>query len=600
MALPPVRTNPDDIVRVHTTERFRRLDTLERFVTTEQYKGRPSFWNDNVPLFKRGPCIVYPIVGTAIESHVSLVLNKCPVITSAPDEDDTEEDDEFGLSEDDSKQLDTSIRKIGKIVRLHTVAKALLRAGMGQSTAVAIPAVRNGRLVIDTTLAKWCTPTFDKQDPRVVTKLEIRYPYIRTETDEKGKPKKTAMLFRREIDQQSDTTYEPVEAPARKEVEPTWKPAQVVQHGLGFCPVVWYRYMPEQSTVAEFDGKAIHARLLDEVEGMDFAISQRHRAVLYQGDPITIEIGVEKGHNPTEETGVTAWHEGDAEANKEYRQPRPMDAALMKGGRKRGPGTVWQYPANDGKTDVRHLTLPESAVGAMTANAADLENKIAEALHWMPIDPKTMMSGATLSGRALEWLHKKQVNYCDDVRADFADNCLLPLADMLLRIALAYAQRSEEWFYLPGKEALVKLLTKFNRQQKDRMGGVRSTWIPPHLSVKFAPYFTPSDADKKVVSDMTRADLQAGVIKLETAVKQVAPFYDIEAPAQYAEDMEKAAEEKAESLKQAQMQLAAAAGKAPPGAAPAAPPKAGKAPVPVTQNGKRKKAAPGKTAQPAG
>lgn len=596
MAPPPVRINPDDIVRIHTTERFRRLDTLERFVTTEQYKGRPSFWNDNVPLFKRGPCIVYPIVGTAIESHVSLVLNKCPVITSAPDEDDTDEDDEFGLGEDDSKQLDTSIRKIGKIVRLHTVAKALLRAGMGQSTAVAIPAVRNGRLVIDTTLAKWCTPTFDKQDPRVVTKLEIRYPYIRTETDEKGKPKKTAMLFRREIDQQNDTTYEPVEAPARKEVEPTWKPAQVVQHGLGFCPVVWYRYMPEQSTVAEFDGKAIHARLLDEVEGMDFAISQRHRAVLYQGDPITIEIGVEKGHNPTEETGVTAWHEGDAEANKDYRQPRPMDAALTKGGRKRGPGTVWQYPANDGKTDVRHLTLPESAVGAMTANAADLENKIAEALHWMPIDPKTMMSGATLSGRALEWLHKKQVNYCDDVRADFADNCLLPLVDMLLRIALAYAQRSEEWFYLPGKEALVKLLTKFNRQQKDRMGGVRETWIPPHLSVKFAPYFTPSDADKKVTSDMTRADLQAGVIKLETAVKQVAPFYDIEAPAQYAEDIEKAAAEKVESLQQAQAQLAAAAGKAPPGAAPAPPPKAGKPAVPVTQNGKRKKAAPGKTA----
>ena len=230
----------------------------------------------------------------------------------------------------------------------------------------------------------------------------------------------------------------------------------------------------------------------------------------------------------------------------------------------------------------------------MTANAADLENKIAEALHWMPIDPKTMMSGASLSGRALEWLHKKQVNYCDDVRPDFADNCLLPLVDMILRIALAYAQRSEEWFYLPGKKALVALLSKFNRPQRDRMGGVRSAWIPPHLSVRFAPYFTPSDADKKLTSEMTRADLQAGVIKLETAVKTVAPFYDIESPAQYAEDIEAAAAEKAESLQAAQAALAAAAGKAPPGAAP--PPKAGKPAVPVTQNGKRKKAAPGKTA----
>ena len=117
--------------------------------------------------------------------------------------------------------------------------------------------------------------------------------------------------------------------------------------------------------------------------------------------------------------------------------------------------------------------------------------------------------------------------------------------------------------------------------------------MTPRLSVNWAPYFTPNEADKKTISETVRADVQAGLIKRATGIMTLAKngVYEIENPAQYAEDIEKAAAEKAESLQQAQAALAAAAGKAPPGAAPAAPPKAGKAPVPVTQNGKRKKAA---------
>ena len=64
---------------------------MERYVTGSQYEGMPSWYDDNVPLFKRGPDIVYPIVETAISSHVSMVLGKMPVLTSAPDEDDEED-----------------------------------------------------------------------------------------------------------------------------------------------------------------------------------------------------------------------------------------------------------------------------------------------------------------------------------------------------------------------------------------------------------------------------------------------------------------------------------------------------------------------------
>lgn len=587
------RTDPLAILRAHTSIRYTRLDRLERFVKGTQYEGMPSWWADDVPLFKRGPCIVYPVVATAISSHVSMVLGKMPVITSAPDEDDEDEEDDFGLDEDDSKVVDRGVVKIAKQANLHTVFKQLLRTAMGQKSAVAVLGLANGKLTVTTPLAKWCKPTFADDDPRAVKSLEIRYPYLEDYEDPATRKKsKRCMLYRRTIDDQRDITYEPVEAPKDARVEPAWKAqsAKTIEHGFGFCPVIWYPFLKQETGVQDVDGQAIHDLLLDEISGLDFCLSQKHRAVLYNGDPVLIEIGVEKGYNPTETVDFPALmkpaegYPTDPDQNKDWRVP---NAGGRRMGRKRGPGTTWQYPANDGKTDVKYLALPPGAMEALEKHAADLELKIVEALHWMPIDPKQMASGATLSGRALEWLHKKQINFCDDVRPDFANNCALPVIEMLLRIVLRLSETPDQGLYLAGVDKVVAILKRFMRDQRTRDGQTRKVWVAPHLRVQWADYFRPSEADRKVVSDMTRADLQASVIKRATAVKTLAPFYGIENPAQYAEDMEKEDAEKAESLQASQIALAKAAQKPAPPAAP--PPKQPARPVrPVTQNGSRK------------
>jgi hypothetical protein len=583
------RTDPLAILRAHTSTRFLRLDRLERYVKGTQYEGRPSWFDDAVPLFKRAPEVVYPIVATAISSHVSMVLGKMPVLTSAPDEDD--EDDEFGLDEDDSKIVDRGLLKITKQANLHTVLKQLLRTAMGQKTAVAVLGITNGKLAITTPLAKWCKPTFADDDPRAVKSLEIRYPYLEDYEDPATRKKsKRCMLYRRTIDDTRDVTYEPVEAPKDARVEPPWKPAKDIRHDFGFCPVVWYPFLKQETGVQDVDGQAIHEQLLDEVTAFDFCMSQHYRTVLYNGDPVLVEIGVEKGYNPTETVEFPALmkpadgYPTDPEANKDWRVP---NAGGRRMGRKRGPGNVWQYPANDGKTDVKYLALPAGATEAIEKFAQSLEFKIVEALHWMPIDPKQMASGATLSGRALEWLHKKQVNFCDDVRPDFANNCVLPIVEMLLRIVLRLSEMPDQGLYLAGRDKMVPILQRFMRDQRTRGGQTRKVWVAPHLRVQWADYFTPSEADRKVVSDMARADLKDGVIKRATAVKTIAPFYGIENPAQYAEDMDKEDAEKAESLQASQAALAAAAQK--PAQAAPPPPKQPSRPVrPVTQNGSRK------------
>ena len=71
--------------------------------------------------------------------------------------------------------------------------------------------------------------------------------------------------------------------PDRADIEPIWvaDPNKTVDHNLGFCPVHWYRFMGSWAPTHEIDGEAIHATILDEIVALDFAVSQRHRAVLY-------------------------------------------------------------------------------------------------------------------------------------------------------------------------------------------------------------------------------------------------------------------------------------------------------------------------------
>ena len=396
-----------EIIRRHTSARYLRLDRLERYVAGTQYEGRPSWFDDSVELFSRAPCIVAPIVKTAIASHVGMIFRKAPVITSAPDEDETKIDPNFGLSEDNSKKLDAGIVQVMRHANLMTVSKEVLRRAMGGSSAVAVPAIRNGRLAVDVMSAKWCTPKFDPKDNRKVESLEIKYPFLQDKQEAAtGKWYKVVMLFRRVIDETKDTTFQPVEAPERPEIEPVWTPDadKTVEHNLGFCPVVWYKFMGQCGATHEIDGEAIHAGVLDEITGLDFAVSQRQRAVLYNADPITYETGVQEGFIPTETVTSSAYMGPmDASENAQWRRP----AGPGKQGRKRGPGQVWQYLNPEAK--VGQLTLPSDAVQAIQVNAADLKDTICSALRWNPIDPKEMASGATLSGRALEILYTDQV-----------------------------------------------------------------------------------------------------------------------------------------------------------------------------------------------
>jgi hypothetical protein len=548
-----VRNSADALraLQANISPRYRRLDTIERYVDCTQYEGRASWFDDSVPLFDRAPCFVYPIAESAISSHVALTLggHRFPAVTTGSDEDDSEEKDDFGLSEDDSNAVDKLIRGASKQSRLDTVCRELLASAMSCGTAVAVPSIRNGKMYVESVPAKCCEVSFLDGADGVVERLEYRFPYLKEERNSRGEIEEKCYLFRRVIDSASDVTYKAAEANERG-IDPLWQPdsKRTIQHGLGFCPVVWYRFKPKHTDVSTPDGVAIHAHLLDEITALDFALSQLHRATITCTDPILVEIGVEAGYSPTGIVQGSILFSGER-ATSMLNDPKSMTQWRMGGGgttgRKRGPGTAYQYPNKDAKVEL--LTLPEGSMKAASENAANIEQKICRALRWTQIDPKEIRSGAALSGRALEMLRGPQAEFCDEVRGEFGPNCIVKIVDMMLRMIVT----AGDGVYLSGLKRAMPILQRFVRVQRQRDGGVTSVWMPPDIRCIWPPYFKPNDVDQKAAGDNVRADVQAKLITRATAVKQIAPFYEIEDPAQYAEDLDAEDAKETEALHKA-------------------------------------------------
>lgn len=450
--------------------RAHRLAALERWVDGTQYAGMAD-WFDDVPISEKAPCIVEPIVADAIESHVDMVLGegKFPAITSRPAEDESEDEEgdaEDGLNEDDSAALDKLISGIAEQARFRALCREALTMAMGCGSTAVIYGARAGKLCGNTVKARWCTPTLG-EDGSTVTKLVIEYPYVDT-YQEHGEWKARAMVFRREIDDKTDTTYKP--APAElASVDWTKGVESTIQHGLGFCPVVWYPFFRGCTIVGQVDGSAIHQTLLDEIRAHDVAVSQRHRAALYAGDPQWTETGVEPGSNPSQATRaeepvrVTATG-GPPSADNPVIGSYP-NAPRSNGARKKHPGTIWQYE-NENATVTLHQ-LSGDALKAISDNGSDIRLKLMQALAYVPLDPESSrVLRGSLSGKALDSLRERQLNRDDRIRDDFGDCFMKPSISMLLRIC----QIRADGIRVRGLVAAKPILDRFN--VKDALSAV--------------------------------------------------------------------------------------------------------------------------------
>ncbi len=560
--------------------RFHRLDCLERYVVGTQYESRPSFWDDSVPMAERAPCVVYPVVESAIRSVVDFCLGegRWPSITacSVEAEEEPEEkpdgedeapalpkpkkrvsakpfDDRFSLTEEEAEVVDAFLEAVVDQAKLKRAASELLESGMGCKTAVAIGCVRDGKLCIETTKAKWCTVKRNPKRPSEVESLEIRYPYLREYFDTRERKWAVeCLLYRRVIDANSDTTFKPARASEDGEEPDTWTvdKDKSIDHKLGFCPVVWYAHRKRCATVAEEDGTAIHENLLDEIDGLNMALSLRHRAAMYASDPQIVEIGVEKGYNPApsgRQPEVVLG--GGTDPVTGNRTPSyVIPAKNGKAARMRGVGVVWTYERGE-NVDVKMLTLPGDALKSADDNVRDLRSKVAEALGVVFVDPDNAKFSAELSGKALARLYDRQIRLCDKEREDFGDECLLAIVDMLLRIALSVGKRKDEALYLAGLTEVLPILERF---QANVVGG-KQRWFSPQLDLAWGPYFEPSETDAKALVEYVSAAHTAGLITKYTAVEELGDVFAIGNVDGYLDELEQ--EDEADAAKQTEQKV---------------------------------------------
>lgn len=514
----------------NTTIRSKKLRHLNQYVEGTQYEGKPDWFTaDTAPLWDRAPCVVYPIVKCAIDSNCDLLLGEGRFATVRVE----------GLTGTEADKFEKAISHIVRQSRLKAAAREVFAAGQGCGSACAIFGVRGNRLCIDTVLAEWCKPELGPEGE--VLSLEIRYAYLEITKDSQGNEKYVCKLYRRTVDKTHDITYEPTLA-KEDGTEPVWRKALEVQHGLGFCPVIWFAHLRGCQVVNDFDGKAIHEHLTDEIRALDFTLSQRHRAALYAGDPQWVEIGVELGYNPAPggrqpELGASlTGRPGEKATGAWTSQPAQAPA------RKKSPGIVWQYPGADAsKTKVDLITLPGDALQAVDDHAKDLRAKIAEGLGVVFIDLEALPNESRLSGKALESSKGRQLDRVNYYRSDFGDHFLLPALGMLIRIAIK-------------KEIKFDGLDIVAAQTRKTIW----SWHSPAIDLIWGDYFQPSGEEEFYLMQSAEKAQLAGIATRKVLVEKLKGVLGIRDVEAYMSELDKEREENQKAEVDAEVQVAKA------------------------------------------
>lgn len=528
--------------QMNTTARAAALSSLEKYVAGTQYDHLPDFFSDQKPLWERAPCIVYPIVKAAIDSNADLLLGEGRFPAARVD----------GLSGDEAEKFEKATSQVSKQARLKVAAREVFGAGQGCGSACAVFGVRGSRLFIETLLARWCEPKLASDGS--VLSIEVKYPYLTIESTKDG-DKWVCKLYRRTIDAVADTTYKIVNAKIDG-TEPSWTPEQAINHGLGFCPVLWFPHIKGCAAINDFDGRAIHEHLTDEIRAHDFALSQRHRAALYAGDPQWTEIGVEQGYNPTGDGARTAEVPASASG-------RPgeiatggyvSNAAPTKKARKKSPGTVWQYGGKNPEVKVQLHTLPGDALVALDNHARDLRSKLAESLGVVFLDLEALPNESRLSGRALESAKSRQLDRVNYYRSDFGDKFIIPAIGLLLRIAIKVGLKIE------GIESVETL-------SKDETW----SWHDPSIDLVWGDYFRPSGEEEELLVRSACEAKTGGIATTKILVEKLRSIFGIRDVESYLEELKAEQDEAMQKEHDNQVALTKATAAAKP--APAGPKK---------------------------
>lgn len=493
-----IRSDLDRIARVADPERLRRLDTYERLYKGLAYEGRPSFWDNSVPLAERSPCVTSGLPEASGKRLCALVFGarQFPQITAGK-----------------GAQYATVNALIASAIESASLPlrmRALLEQGLSIGTWCAVAGLRDGLPVLQILSAKYVTP--DLSDDGTVLSIDVRYRYTGLHEG-----KRCVLWYRRTIDAERDVVYLPQPAQDSGR-EPEWieDPKRSRDHSLGFCPVLWHRHNPDPSDTDDIDGVPLFAGMEGELEALDFALSQRHRNGRYNGEPQVLVSGAapDDMQAPSGRTarapapGASSAQGGDRQ---QFSWFNSLWGSNRRGGTesatKKAPGSVWWLTTPGASATM----LESNGAGAriLSEDADGLRRAILEARQIVIASPE--QAGANASAALMESLHAPMVDHADTLRLEYGP-ALIDVVKMLLRVMKVAAARGTGAVRIAGADALASL-----------------SLATLSLSLAWGRYYEPTLSDiSQAVGAASIAAGGAPVLSHRSAVRFVASLVDVD------------------------------------------------------------------------
>lgn len=423
------------------------------------------------------------------------------------------------------------VRALASTARLWPMmARARTYGGAMGSVAIGFQFVK-GKPTIEVHNPIWLDPEFVNRFTLEVRSIDKRFMFPQEKRDEKGHWQTVLYWYRRTIDQQSDTTYLPMEV---TEEEPTWipDPQATFEHGLGFCPIVWLQNLPEDDDV---DGAPDCEGCLDNLEALDQILSQTHSGVKANGDP-TLVIAADGEMN--EVGGIQT---GSDNVIKMGATGKAM--FLEVSGASLEAGLKMAEKERSICLEVSQCVLDDEATEGPASTATEINRRYSSML-------------------AKSGLHREQ----------YGEHGVIPLLQMMCKAA--------EILTAPVQDDQGMLVSKGLRLSgwdgpKDAATGLASVPVLPEqidIGLMWPDYFEPSLDDVEKGARAAAGAKAGGIIDAESATRFAAPLFKIDDPDDV---VAKVAAEKAQAdADQAMQSINSLNGRGPPPAPGGAPPAA--------------------------
>ena len=377
-------------------------------------------------------------------------------------------------------QSEDYIRALADVARLWPAMIQARTYGGAMGTVAVGFQFTKGKPVVEVHDPRWCIPTFKDRFTLKLEKIEKRYQFpVDEQNPETGAWEQVAYWYRRVIDEEKDVLYKPLKV---EDEEPRWEPAEEVEHGLGFCPVLWVQNLPVQDDI---DGDPDVMGIEDLCEQIDALLSQASKGVLANCDP-TLRI-------------ITDY-----------------DLSQIS----KGSDNALKLPAGS-SADYMEMT------GTGPKAALDLADKLRtlalEVAQCVLDHPDTAQRTATEVERA----YSSMLSKADILREQYGQKCILPLMEMMVEAVkiLNQPRRTEQGIV----RQVVELPPRIDAQEDGTVErAARELGPGGTLMLVWPGYFAPTLADAEMATRAAASANAAGLLDKQHAVAFIAPHFGVE------------------------------------------------------------------------